>query len=116
MPSFGAGQITPPGPQNLQRPQAGTRILPPTGSIFCNGGQIVFSNTSLTPGARSYPCPAMLYVLVCNGPIGEYGVNYHELSRGESRAVATPRGSSFDAMCGAPPEKRCPARWCVGGP
>lgn len=116
MPSFGAGQIAPPGPQNLQRPGPGTPILPPMGSVFCNGGDIVFTNGARIIGARNTPCPGTLFVLVCNGPIGQYGVYYHELARGESRAVSSPRGSSFDAACGSPPQKRCPARWCVNGP
>ena len=116
MPAFGAGQIAPPGPQNLPRPTPGLRVSPPMGSVFCNGGDIVFSNGSRMSAARNYPCPATLYVLVCNGPIGQYGVYYYELARGEARPVATPRGSSFDARCGALPEKRCPAKWCVGGP
>lgn len=114
--SFGVGQIAPPSPQNLQRPAPGARVLPPMGSVFCNGGDIVFSNGSPTIGARNQPCPGPLYVLVCNGPIGQYGVYYHEFARGELRPVATPRGSSFDAQCGAPPKKRCPAKWRVGGP
>lgn len=116
-PSYGAQLIKPPGPQNLERPDSSRQSVAPAGSVFCPGGDMVIANDSpqeARAGAKAFPCSGPLFVLVCHGGAGQYGVFIHEIAPGRHRDVETPAGSSFEAQCDAPPARQCPARYCVG--
>lgn len=65
-------------------------------------------------GAKAFPCKGTLFVLVCHGTAGKYGVFTHQIAPGRHREVETPVGSTFDSQCDAPPPPQCPARFCVG--